>query len=473
MTAADPATPVPRLMVPPAPPPRRSYLAWPATWLFVVLTIIGVVVLVRAFGPAVVSNPIAFTTAVILFGIHGAVFIAIIRMVDWLEPEPKRYLAVAMLWGGIIACSNALRANTAVESILVKIAPLDFVRDWAAAFEGPTDEEILKTLGIVAIVLLARPQINSILDGVVYGAFVGLGFQEIENLTYSLNAVAQAGTDTVAPVLQMFFVRGLLAGLWSHTVYSAIAGAGVAYAVLRRDKSWAVRIGVALLALLVAWCCHFLWNSPALSSISELPGGFGVIASMVVKGGLILGGFLVLLYVVRRGEFRVLASELARLRDPSVATPGEIGALRTARLRGIARWNSWVAGGHRGRLATKRLQRAQANLAVAMRDDTAAVPVRFPAVREARERLLQRGIPDANAARRSTVLGWVSFVFSFAVLVNVFAAVVPIALALIGVNNARRKHRRADPRLRTALIMSLVFGVIWLIDFAARHTGVQ
>jgi RsiW-degrading membrane proteinase PrsW (M82 family) len=460
-------------MTPSAPPARRSYLSWPATWLFVVLTIIGVVVLGRAFGPAVASNPVAFTAAVILFGIHAAVFIAIIRTVDWLEPEPKRYLALAMLWGGVIASSNALRANTAVESILVKIAPLDFVRDWAAAFEGPTDEEILKTLGIVAIVLLARPQINSILDGVVYGAFVGLGFQEVENLTYSLNAVAQAGTDSVGPVLQVFFVRGLLAGLWSHTVYSAIAGAGVAYAVLRRDKSWAVRIGMALLALFVAWCCHFLWNSPALSSISALPGGFGVIAAILLKGGLILGAFLILLYVVRRGEFRVLGSELARLRDPALATPGEIGALRTARLRGVARWNSWVLGGHPARLATKRLQRAQANLAVAMRDDTAAVPARIPGVRDARRRLLERGVTDANAIRRSTVLGWVSFVFSFGVLVNVFVAVVPVALLLIGVDTARRRHRRADPRLRTAVIMSLVFGVIWLIDFLARNAGVQ
>ena len=471
MTAADPAGSAPGLATPA--PARRSPLGWPATWLFVILTIIGAVVLGRAFGSAVVGNPVAFTTAVILFGIHGAIFVAIIRTVDWLEPEPKRYLAVALLWGGIVASSSALRANTAVESILVKIAPLDFVRDWAAALEGPTDEEILKTLGIVMIVLLARPQINSILDGVVYGAFVGLGFQEVENLTYSLNAVAQAGTDSVAPVVQTFFVRGLLAGLWSHTVYSAIAGAGVAYAVLRRDRSWGVRIGVALLALLVAWCCHFLWNSPLLTAIADVPGGFGVIAAILLKGALILGAFLILLYVVRRGEFAGLAAQLARWRDPSVATPGEIAALRTARLRGVARWNAWVAGRYGARVAAKRLQRAQADLAVAMRDDESAVPARFPALRDARQRLMERGVTDANAERRSTVLGWVSFVLSFGVLLNVFVAVVPVALLLIGVSNARRQHRRADPRLRTAVIMSLVFAVIWLVSFVARAAEMQ
>jgi hypothetical protein len=94
-------------------------------------------------------------------------------------------------------------------------------------------------------------------------------------------------------------------------------------------------------------------------------------------------------------------------------------------------------------------------------------------VHDARRRLLERGIVEADAGRRSTVLGWVSLVFSFGVLVNVFVAVVPVALLLIGVGNARRRHRRADPRLRTAVILAFVFGVIWLVDFAARTAGVQ
>jgi RsiW-degrading membrane proteinase PrsW (M82 family) len=478
VTAADPALPGPAGPAPvPAPARRprwvRAALGWPATWLFLILSAVGVVVLAEAFGPAVVANPVASITAVVVFTLHGAIFFAIIRTVDWLEPEPRPLIFAALLWGGIIACSNALRANTALESILVKIAPLPFVRDWAAAIEGPTDEEILKTLGIVAIVLLARRQINSILDGVVYGAFVGLGFQEVENVTYSLNAVAQTGTDSVGPVFQMLFVRGLLAGLWSHTVYSAIAGAGVAYAVLRREKAWPVRIGVALLALLVAWSAHFLWNSPAVSAISDLPGGWGTIAALLLKGVVILTAFLVLLNLARRGEFRTLANGLASLRDPAIATPNEIGVLRRRRTRAVARWNAWVYAGRPASRAVKHLQRAQADLAVALRDDGAAVPARLPAVRVARQSLQQRNIADADGFRRSTVLGWVSLVAAFGTLIHPIVTLVPLGFLLLGVTNARRRRQRADPRLRTAVYLALTLSVVWLISFLARSTGLS
>ena len=48
---------------------------------------------------------------------------------------------------------------------------------------------LLKTLGVVIIVLVARRQINSVVDGAVYGAFVGLGFQVVEDFIYAVNAV--------------------------------------------------------------------------------------------------------------------------------------------------------------------------------------------------------------------------------------------------------------------------------------------
>ena len=338
---------------PPAPGTRRVFPSWaaaarwPAVWFFIALSIAGVVILGISFGPAIAEAPGAFVLAVVLFAIHGAVFVAIIRAVDWLEPEPRWLFAAAIIWGGFVASANALRANTALESILVKMTSLGFVRDWAAAIEGPTDEEILKTLGIVMIVLLARRQINSILDGVVYGAFVGLGFQEIENITYSLNAIAADGTDSLGPVLQTFVVRGLLAGLWSHTVYSAIAGAGVAYAVLHRERSWFNRIGVALGALALAWLMHFLWNSPAAASLTDYAGTYGVLLVLLIKGLLILGTFLILLHFFRKDEYEGVAGPLESLHNPWIATHNEILALRGWRSRGRARWNAYVYGGLR------------------------------------------------------------------------------------------------------------------------------
>ena len=47
---------------------------------------------------------------------------------------------------------------------------------------------------MILIVLIARAQVNSVLDGMVYGALVGLGFQVVEDIVYAVNAVAVAGT---------------------------------------------------------------------------------------------------------------------------------------------------------------------------------------------------------------------------------------------------------------------------------------
>ena len=85
-------------------------------------------------------------------------------------------------------------------------------------------------------------------DGAVYGAFVGLGFQVVEDFIYAVNAVGIAGQgDRVGPVIVTFFLRGFLAGLWSHTLFSALAGAGIAYFVVRRqNRSLSRRLAVAL-----------------------------------------------------------------------------------------------------------------------------------------------------------------------------------------------------------------------------------
>ncbi len=445
----------------------RGWLGWPASWLIAGLTAVGLGVLASAFGPVAARHPAATATAVTLFALHGAVFVAVIRTVDWLEREPWPLLTAAAVWGGVVASSNALRANMALESILVKVSPLAFVRDWAAAIEGPTNEELLKTLGIVAIVLLARPYVNSILDGVIYGAFVGLGFQEVENVIYALNAVGQAGSDTLTPVWQTFFVRGLAAGLWSHTVYSAIAGAGVAYAVLRTNRSWAWRLAGALAALLVAWAGHFLWNSPLLGTLP-------LIVAMLAKGVLILGAFLLLLRLARRGEFEALSTRLAAPRDPALATPGEIAALRLHRTRRLARWNAWTAAGAPAARAVKRLQRAQADLAVALRDGGPDdVAGRLSDVRVARDRLWRLGITEADGTRRSTAMGWVSLVLALGALVIPLFVVAPLVLFLLGVQRARRRRVHADPRLRTALWISVVFSAVWLVDVLAQVAQIR
>lgn len=447
----------------------------PAWWLFAVLIVFGVVELFAVFGFNIVRHPGPLLYAIVLFTIHGAFLIWVLRRLDYLELEPPALLAAAIAWGGIVATSNALRANIASDSILVKLFPLTFVQTWGPAIEGPTNEETLKTLGIVALILLARRHLNSVMDGVIFGAFVGVGFQEVENVVYSLNAVqGTSGGDSYAAVWQVFVLRGLLSGLWSHAVYSAIVGAGIAYAVLRRDKPMAVRVGAAVLGFVGGWSTHFLWNSPLFSHIlGGQGGGYGTVVSELVKGGLILAALLVIIHFARTSEYRTLANQLYRLDDARIAPAADVQALRTARSRRLARWNAFVCGGRPAGRAIRQLQRAQADLGshlVVVRADPTNASFEYPGINQSlatvtasRASLETLGIRESDNVRaKATWPGWLSVVGGVATLFAPYAVLVPVLVTAWRVRDARQAGVRADPLLLNGLLIGVSLLLVWL-----------
>ncbi|HZN75084.1 MAG TPA: PrsW family intramembrane metalloprotease [Micromonosporaceae bacterium] len=370
--------------------PAKS-LRLPAFWLVLVLLGMGawrIFAIVRdSFG----LYPRATAVALGLFGLYAVPFWIFVERLDYLEREPPLLLATAFAWGGLVATSTAIPGNAAVHNLLAKLVSPEFTAAWGSAIAGPTIEELLKTLGIVAIVLIARAQVNSVLDGVVYGALVGLGFQVVENIVYAVNAVAIVGNgDRVGPVVSTFFLRGFLAGLWSHTLFSALAGAGVAYVVVRTDKPLWIRLVVAGGALGGAWLCHFVWNSPLLAD-GLGGGGFGLLAALLVKGIPPLAMILVMVRAARHREADYYVGQLVALGDPQVATEGELKALSTGHMRAAARRYAHGRAGIRGRTAVRRLQRAQARLAVELSRLGSTADLRAPPLeRWYREALVQR-----------------------------------------------------------------------------------
>lgn len=452
----------------------RRVLSDPAWWMFAILIIFGTTVLVEAFGSAAVRYPVPLIAGIVLFGLHGAFLIWILHSLDYLEPEPISMLAAALAWGGLVATGSALRANTAGEDILTRLFPPAFVRVWGAAIEGPTNEEILKSLGIVALLLVGRRHLNSVMDGVIYGAFVGLGFQEVENLTYTLNVAASQDSNTIGPAWQMFIVRGLLAGLWSHAVYSALVGAAIAYAVLRTDRPTVVRVAVVVVGFAAAWSAHFFWNSPLLTDpLAQIGGDVGSIVSLLVKGGLVLGTLLVIIHFARRTEYRLLSGRLMAVANPYLATPLEIKALRTGGTRRTARWNSFVRGGRRAHRETRHLQRFQADISVALAANLPPPP-ELTALYATRERLRMAGVTEADGVPgRKTWTGRLSIMFALATVVLPYLVVIPLGLFAWGVVAARRQHRTADRRLLTAAIMAVAFAVIWLVVVVVNATHID
>ncbi|MEU4243798.1 PrsW family intramembrane metalloprotease [Actinoplanes sp. NPDC026619] len=383
-------------------PGRAAALAGvPAFWVVAALLIAGAVRMVQITGRFVTAYPIATLVAVLLFAALAVPFWLVVQELDFLEREPTELLVLAFAWGGLVATSVSIPGSTALENLVAKLGSPQLAAGWGAALAAPAVEEAAKTLGVVAIVLIARQQINSVLDGVVYGAMVGLGFQIAEDIVFAVGSVALAGQgDRVQPVITTFLLRGFLAGVWSHTLFGALAGAGIGYLVVRRDRGLARRVGVAALALLGAWASHALWNSPLLSD-GLGNGAVALLAVLVLKG---LPPLLLILWLVRLAHDReadYYVARLATLGDPELITDGEMKVLGSGSARASARRLAGERAGAAGRHAVRRLQRAQARLAVELSREVPTASLSCEQIRVQRQVLRGLGHPEAIAGPRS------------------------------------------------------------------------
>ncbi|MEK8226591.1 PrsW family intramembrane metalloprotease [Oerskovia sp. M15] len=125
-------------------------------------------------------------------------------------------------------------------------------------------------LGVVLVLYAGRAHVTRPLNGLVYGAMVGLGFEVSENVSYIVQgAIMDPNSDAVG-ALQVGLSRVLI-GLGGHAMFTAIAGFGVAYALTAFRVPVARRIGMAVGAYLLAWALHFAWNAPRSSSTRPRP----------------------------------------------------------------------------------------------------------------------------------------------------------------------------------------------------------
>ncbi|WP_246002585.1 PrsW family intramembrane metalloprotease [Allorhizocola rhizosphaerae] len=358
MTAPASVQPTPR-----AAHPLKS-LRLPAFWILGVVLVVCTVRLLDLLRSPLARYPVATTVAVLLFALYAVPFWLFISAMDFLEREPPLLLATAFAWGAMVSTTSAMPGNRALLDLTAKLVSPEFAMAWGPAIASPVIEELIKALGFVMIVLVARKQINSVLDGMVYGALIGLGFQVVENIFYALNSVEMANSgDQVGPVIATFFLRGFLAGLWSHTLFSALAGAGIAWFLVRTDRSLWARWGGLAAGLGLAWGIHFIWNSPLLlDGLGQQ--GVGLLVGLLLKGLPALLLAMGLLFVARHREANFYVDYLARLRDPRVATPEELHTLRHGHLRADARRYGKLRAGKAGRRAVRELQTAQARLAV-------------------------------------------------------------------------------------------------------------
>jgi len=404
------------------------------------------------------NEPQAGPVTLLVWGLYALPLLAAILTVDYFEREPWWLIALAAAWGGLIATGLALPANDAVQSILTTSQGVNVAAQLGAAIAGPTDEELLKGLGVVVCTLLARRRMRSPVDGFILGAVVGLGFQVVEDVVYTANVMA-AGQDPWSAIWQMLLLRGIMGGLWSHAVYTGLFGLGLGYALTRPQWSMAARVLAAVAGLAAAWSLHFLWNSPLLVDSTDW-------RLVVVKGLPALLLLLALLHRAQRADSAVFLPALAAVGNPLVATDAEIAALRDRRSRRRARAAARARGGWRAARAVRHLQRAQADLAVALATgDQVGIARAREELAQARHELGQ--LPQHPPVVGRTIGTW-SIVLGLAGLFVPVVGVAAVVVALLGLaygraEAARQPGARVTPRLWVGLALGVLAVALFVV----------
>lgn len=181
-------------------------------------------------------------------------YAGLIYWVDRYEKEPWWLLSAAFLWGAIPAAILALLFNFLFSLpfyMLLNEGAADFT---SAGFLAPVIEESVKALALFIILIFRRHELDSPLDGIIYGAMVGMGFAMVENVLYYVTAFGQDGG---AGWNSLVLIRGVIFGL-NHALYTALTGLGIALA--RTDRRPLVRVGAPLMGLGAAIALHALHN---------------------------------------------------------------------------------------------------------------------------------------------------------------------------------------------------------------------
>lgn len=248
------------------------------------------------------------------------------------EREPLGLLGLAFFWGAVLAIGISGFVNSSfmeLTAIVTQNPQLAFQA--TASISAPFIEEITKMLAVLVIFLAFPRHFDNVLDGIIYGAMAGLGFAMIENYTYYVRQ------PTVNDVFIVFWIRGIVAAIGSHAIYSAIAGGGLGlFRVMRRG---ALRWFIPPACLALAMAVHFGWNTFAGLFVTGATSGIEVLYIRYPLATIILHvpftlGVLVIVGVVLRHEYKLIREHL-ETEDPTVVHPGELETLVPAWRRSL------------------------------------------------------------------------------------------------------------------------------------------
>jgi protease PrsW len=241
-------------------------------------------------------------------------------------------IALAFGWGAVGAVLFSVVAEVVFDGIVVTAVGKDAGTLLTIGIGAPIIEEFFKGIALLALLWFYREEFDNVLDGLVYGALIGLGFAMTENILYFGQAYLEHGARALA---ELFVVRAVIDG-FGHAAYTGTTGAAVGWARSRYHQG-AARFVVPIAGYGLAVFQHFLWNT-GLIVIAGIQGEDASIWSVVlIEAPLFAFPALVVLYLIARTagkrELAILKEQLAPEVDRGVLTEGEYETLTNDALR--------------------------------------------------------------------------------------------------------------------------------------------
>lgn len=311
---------------------------------------------------ASVPNPVALTLATIAAIVPAVIYSLMVLLLDRFESEPWYTLIGAFLWGAVVAVVFTVIFGLIAGSFVLVTWGEEAANLFGLVIGAPVFEETAKGAALLVLLLAFRHEFDNMLDGIIYGALVGLGFAMTENILYFGSFYLEGGP---AGLIIGFFIRAGIGG-FSHALFTACTGAGIGWARSRYGRGgW--RFVAPFAGLAMAMILHAAWNgSAAIASYMEIGAGGALVLLAVLFFGLVVPPFiavLVIAFMSWRRQLAILRTQLEEEVRQGTITPNEYVMLTNPGQRRRTHWNALFSRGLRSWIRQHRFSRLTSQLA--------------------------------------------------------------------------------------------------------------